>query len=101
MINKAIVDCNAGPKATPIVIPMTQQEEAQAVAESNEQEARIIAAQRLKDIDAVIAGDATLAQLKAMTSAEFDTWWSANVTNASQAIAVLKRLARLVIRRLL
>lgn len=47
-----------------------------------------------------LASDTTLQQLKGMTSAEFDTWWDANVTNAAQAIAVLKRLAKLVIRRL-
>lgn len=52
-------------------------------------------------IDAAIAGDTTIAQLKAMTAAEFDTWWAANVTTAAQAITVLKRIARLVIRKLL
>jgi hypothetical protein len=53
------------------------------------------------DMDTAIAGDTVVAQLKAMTSAEFDTWWAANVTNAAQAIGVLKRLARVVIRKLL
>lgn len=52
-------------------------------------------------IDAAIAGDATVQSLKAMTSAEFDAWWTANVTNTAQLVNVVKRLARLVIRRLL
>ena len=52
-------------------------------------------------IDSAIAGDATIAQLKGMTNAEFDAWWAANVTTAAQAIAVLKRLARVIIRRVL
>lgn len=53
------------------------------------------------DIDTAIAGDSVVAQLKAMTTAEFDTWWAANVTTAAQAINVLKRVTRLVIRKLL
>lgn len=56
---------------------------------------------RAAAIDSAIAGDTTLAQLKAMTTDEFDTWWGANVTNLAQANTVLKRLARVVIRRLL
>jgi hypothetical protein len=50
-------------------------------------------------IDQAIEADTVITNLKAMTSAEFDAWWSANVTNAAQAISVLKRLARVVIRR--
>ena len=56
---------------------------------------------RKAGVDAAIGADATIAQLKAMTAAEFDTWWAANVTNAAQAINVLKRVTRVVIRRLL
>lgn len=56
---------------------------------------------RQREVDAAISGDTTLAQLKAMSNAEFDVWWTANVSNAQQAIQVLKRLARLVIRRVL
>ncbi len=60
---------------------------------------------RLAAIDAANAGFAfggqTLAQLKAMTNAQFDTWWAANVTNAAQAIAVLKLVARALLRRVL
>lgn len=54
---------------------------------------------RCEVIDAAIAGDTTVQQLKAMTNEEFDAWWASNVTNAAQAIALLKRLARVVIRR--
>lgn len=59
------------------------------------------AAARLAAIDAVLAADATLATAKAMTNAEFDAWWAANVTNLAQASNVLKRIARVVIRRVL
>jgi hypothetical protein len=58
-------------------------------------------AARKEAIDQAIAGDTTIQSLKRMTNAEFDAWWSENVTNASQAIAVLKRIARVVLRRLL
>ena len=47
-----------------------------------------------------VAGDATIAALKTMDNAAFDAWWDANVTNAAQAINVLKRLAKIVVRRL-
>ena len=55
----------------------------------------------LESQDTAIGGETTLAQLKAMSATEFDDWWNANVTNAAQAIQVLKRLARVVIRRVL
>lgn len=58
-------------------------------------------AARVAAIDGVIAGDTTIAALKGMTSAEFDAWWTANVTTLAQANAVLKRIARVVIRRVL
>lgn len=56
---------------------------------------------RLAEFDAAIKGDTTIAQLKAMTNAEFDAWWDANIDTAAKAIAVLKRLARVIIRRVL
>lgn len=82
------------------------QEERQAIADEwNANDERRAAAAveqaRCAEFDQVIAGDATIQQLKAMTPAQFDTWWDANVTSAAHAIAVLKRLARVVIRRLL
>lgn len=56
---------------------------------------------RKAGVDAAISSDATIASLKAMTAAEFDAWWAANVTNAAQAINVLKRISRVVLRKLL
>lgn len=56
---------------------------------------------RLAAIDTAIQTDATLESLKAMSNAQFDTWWTANVSTNAQAIAFMKRLARVVIRRLL
>lgn len=58
-------------------------------------------ATRLAELDAQITGSATLTSLKAMTNAQFDTWWTANVTNLAQANVVLKLIARVVLRRLL
>jgi hypothetical protein len=56
---------------------------------------------RQQAVDEAIQSDSTVSALKAMTNAEFDTWWAANVTNAAQAINVLKRVTRVVIRRVL
>jgi hypothetical protein len=60
---------------------------------------------RIAALDATIAsfsfGGKTLAELKAMDSATFDTWWTANVTTLAQANTVLKLLARAVLRRVL
>ena len=56
---------------------------------------------QIASVEVSIATDTTIATLKAMTNAEFDTWWSANVTTLAQANGVLKRLARLVLRRVL
>jgi hypothetical protein len=63
--------------------------------------ASLAEAARKSSIESAIASDTTVASLKAMTNAEFDTWWAANVTNAAQAINVLKRVTRVVIRRVL
>ena len=46
-------------------------------------------------------GGKTLAELKAMSIAEFDTWWAANITNLAQANTVLKLLARAALQRML
>lgn len=56
---------------------------------------------RRAEFDAAINADATLIQFKAITKDQFDLWWSTNVTNAAQAIAVLKKLVWLLIRRVL
>lgn len=50
-------------------------------------------------INQAVVADTVVAQLKAMTNAEFDTWWAANVSTAAQAITVLKRITRIVLRR--
>ena len=47
-----------------------------------------------------VSSDATIATLRGMTQAQFDAWWSANVTNIAQAGDVLKRLTRAVILKL-
>ena len=52
-------------------------------------------------IDSAIDADSTIAQLKAMSNAEFSAWFAANVTTLAQARNVLERLARIVIRRVL
>ena len=58
-------------------------------------------ADRKAGLDSAVDSDSTLNSFKAMTNAEFNTWWDANVTTSAQAIEVLKRLARLIIRRVL
>ena len=39
--------------------------------------------------------------LAGLMVASINAWWDANVTTAAQAISVLKRLARIIIRRIL
>lgn len=63
-------------------------------------------ATRLAAIDSAIAAATvgtvtpqTIAQLKAMTAAQFGTWFDANFTTAAQCIALLKALVRVLIRR--
>ena len=88
-----------------IDVPLTPEEEAAVLAlwEAGNQkiEAKRVEKQRQDVIDATIDTDTQIQQLKAMTSDEFDTWWSANVTTLAQANNVLKRIARVVIRRVL
>lgn len=56
---------------------------------------------RLAAVDTAIVQDNIIQQIKVMTPAEYDAWWAANVTTAAQAIAVLKRVVRVICRRLL
>lgn len=56
---------------------------------------------REAEAETSIKQDAVIASIKSMTQAEYDAWWAANVTNAAQAIGVLKRVVRIVCRRLL
>lgn len=81
-------------------------EERQAIcdewnAEEALRPAREATAARLAALDQAIAGDTTLNELKAMTNQEYNTWWDQNITTAAAAISVLKRLARVIIRRVL
>ncbi len=55
---------------------------------------------RVKAIDTAIANDSVIAQIKQMSNAEYDAYWAANVTNAAQLNAVVKRIVRIVVRRL-
>lgn len=66
-----------------------------------EKQAAATEAARVAAVDAAIGSDVVVASLKGMTNAQFDQWWGANVTNAAQAITVLKRIARIVIRKAL
>ena len=50
-------------------------------------------------LDAIVA-DPQLSQLKTLDKDAFDSWWSQNVTNAAQAILVLKKLAWMLVRQL-
>lgn len=52
-------------------------------------------------LDAGIAGDATIASLKAMTNAEISAWFTANITTLAQARTLLERLTRIIIRKVL
>ena len=85
--------------------PMTAQEEAERDVEEAAwaagEPARIAEHSRLESLDTAIGNDGVIQTLKSMTAAQFDVWWDNNVTNAAQAIGVLKRLVKLVIRRLL
>lgn len=56
---------------------------------------------RTATVDAAIKADNVIQQMKAMTPAEYDDWWTANVTTAAQAIGVLKRVVRVLVRRVL
>ena len=80
-------------------IDMTPQEQAALDATHADGDAERVKSARLSEFDDAIGADANLRAFRTITKAEFDTWWAANVTNAAQAIAVLKKLCWLVIRR--
>ena len=85
--------------------PMPAEEEAARDAEEAAwlagQAARDAEAARVASLDTAIKNDSVLQNLKGMTAAQFDAWWDNNVTSAAQVIAILKRLVKIVIRRLL
>ena len=95
---RRVFDVKNGPSIaylTPEEIAAAQAATAAETAAQNTPEALATAS-----IKAAVASDTTLAALKAMDNTEFEAWWAANVTNAAQAINVLKRLAKIVVRRL-
>jgi len=52
-------------------------------------------------LETSVSGDSIIKSLKGMDQAEFDTWWAANITNAAQAIGLLKRLVRILLLRVI
>jgi hypothetical protein len=52
-------------------------------------------------MDAALEADATVSQFKSMTASQFDAWWAANILTPADAMALLRRLTLLIIRRLL
>lgn len=56
---------------------------------------------RRADVEAAIAGDAVLNQLKGATRAGIDDYFASNVTTVAQAITHLKRLTYVMVRRVL
>ena len=83
-------------------IPLTAEELAAAAAATAAATAAMNTPEYLaaESIKAAVAADTTIAALKAMGNDQFDAWWATNVTTAAQAINVLKRLAKIVVRRL-
>jgi len=80
--------------------------ERQAVADEwNEREAAALTqyaeSARLSTFDEATAADATMQEFKAMTAAQLDAWWDANVTTAAAVIAILKRIVKVIVRKLL
>ena len=63
--------------------------------------ASIAEATRVASVNTAISGDAQIQALKVMTVSDFDAWWTANVTTVAQAITIVKRIARIVVRKLL
>lgn len=70
-----------------------------AAAEIAQRQAAAAEQARFAAVEQAISADTVVAQLKGMSNEQFDAWWAANVTTAGQAIAVLKRIARIVVRR--
>lgn len=88
-----------------VQVPMTPEEEAvrdaEEIAWAAGQASRDALAARVQSLESAIVGDGVIQTLRTMTAAQFDQWWDANVTNAAQAIGVLKRLVKLIIFKLL
>jgi len=56
---------------------------------------------RVASLDAAINSDSALNTVKAMTDAQIDAWFAANVTTAAQAITLLRRLTKVMLRKVL
>lgn len=86
-------------------IPMTAEEETardiEETAWATGQSARDATEARILSLQTAINDDSVIQNIKSMTASQFDAWWDANVTNATQAIAVLKRIVKIIIFRLL
>lgn len=68
--------------------------------ETPEEAAAIANAARLAELRDEVEGDAALTALRNATNAQIDAYFAANVTNAAQAIQMLKRLTKAVARSL-
>ncbi len=58
-------------------------------------------AQRRAAIETAITGDAQLNQFKAMSNAELNSWFDANITTVNARDALMKRMFRVLVRRVL
>lgn len=89
----------------PEMIPQSEKDAARSIFEAFDypgfQAQTTTEIERLAGIEAAVEADPTVQALKAMTNTQFDAWWDANVTTVAQAMAVLKRLTRVMIRRVL
>jgi len=56
-------------------------------------------AARIAAIEQEIKDDTVLSNIKGMTKAQYDAWWSANITNLAQLNGAVKRIVRVVARR--
>ena len=63
--------------------------------------ARMAEETRRASIHAETNGDAIIDHLKTLTASDIDDWFTANITNAAQAITLLKKLTKIVILKLL
>jgi len=54
---------------------------------------------RIDDLETAVKTDTIINQLKAMTNVEYSDWFDNNITTSAQAIQLLKRLTRVIIRR--
>lgn len=63
--------------------------------------ARLAERVRIADIDAEVEGDAVMANIKTLTNAQIDAWFTANITDLASARVLLRRLTKIIIRKVL